>query len=286
MPGDAGVVAHDVGVAVTGRDVIVELAAAARHPASHVGAELDPPERRVVAQQAVAFAGHHERHHMLAVALVQVDHAALQVEAAGGVQPHAVKPLPRPRGEGDARCSTAPPRRPRCAAGRCACPDRGSRPRSRAPPGSAPARSRRPPSPPGWRKNSRLAVARPGARSVSRAEILPLRTVACVSSTVTSAALPPATGSVSAHAVSRIRGPTVTPHAQAVRPPRYDRKEFHLPLGEGAGSPWPAGVQQAAARARNPFPYRRHRAPESLPARAVSTTRSGRLTCPLSLVPV
>ena len=99
MTGDAGVVAHDVGVAVAGREVVVELAAAARHPAGHVVAELDPPQRRVVPQQAVAFAGHHERHHVLAVALVQVDHAALQVEAAGGVEPHAVEPLPRPSGE-------------------------------------------------------------------------------------------------------------------------------------------------------------------------------------------
>ena len=142
VPGDAGVVAHDVGVAVASGDVVVELAAAARHPAGHVGAELDPPQRRVVPQQAVAFAGHHERHHVLAVTLVQVDDAALQVEAAGGVEPHAVQPLPRPRGEVMLGVVQPLPRRPRCAAGRCGCPDRGSRPRSRAPPESAPARPR------------------------------------------------------------------------------------------------------------------------------------------------
>ena len=93
MPRDVGVVLHDLGVGIRRGEVVIELPAAVRDPARQVVAKLDPAQRRVVPQQAVAFARDDEGHHVLHVPLVQVDHAALQVDRAGIVEPHAVEAL-------------------------------------------------------------------------------------------------------------------------------------------------------------------------------------------------
>ena len=252
--GHPGVVAHDVGVAVAGGDVVVELAAAARYPAGHVVAEFDPPQRRVVPQQAVAFARYHERHDVLAVALVQVDDAPFQVDPAGGVEPHAVQPLPGPRREvmlgvvqpGFARRAA----RLEDAAARIVAPDhvvmlRQNRNGLGAAAGMAEelqARVRAPGSPVRQpRRDPAIAHGRFGGADRDRGRVSGGDRLGQRPGGVENAR------------------PDGHPDSQGVRPPRNDGEEFDLRRGEGAGVPRLAGVDQPAAGAFDALPQWLHR---------------------------
>ncbi len=123
VPGGVGVVLHDLGVGVPGGDEVVDLPAAVGHPARPVVAELDPAQRRVVPQESVALAGDDEGHHGLDVPLVEVDHAALQVEAAGRVLAHAVEALAVARGQVQLGVEQPVARRPESARAGIVGPD-------------------------------------------------------------------------------------------------------------------------------------------------------------------
>lgn len=93
MPRHVCIMLHDLSVGIPGRNVVIELAAAAGNPSRPVVPELHTAERRIVPQQSVAQARHHKRHHMLYVPLVEVNDRALQVDSAGGIETHAIEAL-------------------------------------------------------------------------------------------------------------------------------------------------------------------------------------------------
>ena len=99
VTGYVGIVLHDLGIGIARGDVVVQLPAAVGDPAGPVVAQLDPAQRRIVPEKSVSFAGDEKGHDMFDMSLVEVDHAAFQIEPARGVQPHAVEAFAIARGE-------------------------------------------------------------------------------------------------------------------------------------------------------------------------------------------
>ena len=87
MPGRLGVIPENVSRR-TGRYPVVDLAGGFRHPAGKVAAEFDPPDRRIVPQEAIAAIAEREGDVDLGVLLDQRKHAAFLVEKP-------VLPLPK-----------------------------------------------------------------------------------------------------------------------------------------------------------------------------------------------
>ena len=94
MPGDIGVVLHEIGVGIASGDVVVDLLAAIGNPSGHVAAEFSSAKRRVVPEEPIALTGDNEGHNSFDMALVEINHAAFQVEPSGRVLAHAVQAFP------------------------------------------------------------------------------------------------------------------------------------------------------------------------------------------------
>ncbi len=91
MTGYVRVVLHDLGIGIARGDVVIQLPAAAGNPAGHAIAKFDPAKRRIVPKESVSFAGDYEGDNMFDMSLIEVNHAAFQIECARCVQPHTVE---------------------------------------------------------------------------------------------------------------------------------------------------------------------------------------------------
>ena len=95
VPGRGRIGAADLGRGGPGGDPVVELLRGLRRPLRAVGRERSSSDRRVVPEEAVAEARHHERDAGLRVAMGQLERAALEVQDVLLVLPHPVQLLHR-----------------------------------------------------------------------------------------------------------------------------------------------------------------------------------------------